>query len=115
MIFGKNKKAAKKSDDSSVTANSAVAATPKKGFSYRITEKASRLGENNVYVFNVLVDSNKIEIKKELEAKYKVTVEEIKIINFPKKKVFSRGRLGVKGGGKKAYITLKKGDSIVLE
>ena len=82
--------------------------------SYRITEKATNLSGKNVYVLNVSKDTNKTELKKELKNKYKVTVLGIRMINSPKKLKVSRGRLGFKGGGKKAYITLKAGESIVL-
>jgi ribosomal protein L23 len=92
-----------------------VKAPVKKAYSYRVTEKAAKLTDNNVLVLNVLNGKNKTEIKKELESKYKVHVLTIRIVNFPAKKVFSRGRHGVRGGGKKAYITLAKGESIVLE
>ena len=82
---------------------------------YRITEKAARLGDKNTYVFNVLVDVNKTDLKKELEKAHKVKVLSINVVNTKAKKIFSRGRFGVKSGGKKVYVTLKKGDSIVLE
>ena len=82
--------------------------------SYRITEKATNLSAKNVYVLNVEKTTNKTELKKELAKKYKVTVLGIRMINSPKKLKVSRGRLGFKGGGKKAYVTLKAGESIVL-
>jgi ribosomal protein L23 len=82
--------------------------------SYRVTEKAARLGANNTYVFNVGTDVSKTELKKQLEKEYKVTIEGIRIVNTPAKQVFVRGRWGSKSAYKKAYITLKKGDSIVL-
>jgi large subunit ribosomal protein L23 len=96
-------------------ATTVAADKPVKKLSYRITEKAARLGNTNTYVFNLETDINKIELKKELEATYKVQVLSINVINTKTKKVFSRGRFGVKGGGKKVYVTLKKGDAIVLE
>jgi ribosomal protein L23 len=34
------------------------------------------------------------------------------MVNIPKKNVFVRGKWGTKGGGKKAYVYLKKGDKI---
>lgn len=86
----------------------------KSDYSYRITEKATRLADKNVYVLNVPKTINKISLKKDLETKYKVTVLAINIVNSPKKDKFYRGAWGVRGGGKKAYVTLKAGDSIVL-
>lgn len=101
------KKAEKKSEEKVVKA--------KAGYSYRVTEKAAKLTDTNTLVLNVLNGKNKTEIKKELEAKYKVNILGIRIVNTKPKKIMSRGRMGVKGGGKKAYITLAKGESIVLE
>lgn len=86
----------------------------KSDYSYRITEKATRLADKNVYVLNVPKNSNKTELKKDIQAKYKVTVLGINIVNSPKKAKNYRGRPGMRGGGKKAYITLKAGESIVL-
>lgn len=91
-----------------------VVATGKSDYAYRITEKATRLADKNVYVLNVPKTINKIELKKDLETKYKVTVLNINIVNSAKKEKIIRGKWGSKGGGKKAYITLKAGDSIVL-
>ena len=33
---------------------------------------------------------------------------------MPRKKVMHRGKIGMKGGGKKAYVYLKEGDSIEI-
>lgn len=80
----------------------------------RQTEKAVILKEKNVYVFDVEKTANKSEIKKEIKRLYKVEPVKVNIaINSPKK-VFVRGRIGTKGGVKKAYVYLKKGDKINL-
>jgi large subunit ribosomal protein L23 len=91
-----------------------VVATGKSDYAYRITEKATRLADKNVYVLNVPKTINKTQLKFDLEKKYKVTVLDINISNTPKKDKMFRGHWGTRGGGKKAYITLKAGDSIVL-
>lgn len=91
-----------------------VVATGKSDYGYRITEKATRLADKNVYVLNVPKTINKTFLKKDLETKYKVTVLGINMVNSPKKHKAYKGRMGMRGGGKKAYITLKAGDSIVL-
>jgi large subunit ribosomal protein L23 len=117
MIFADKKNKVAKATTEVKSVNSVKTENVKKAkpaYSYRVTEKAARLGDNNTYIFNILEDKNKIEIRKELEIKYKVKVININIVNSPRKKVFSRGRAGVKSGFKKAYITLKKGDSIAL-
>jgi large subunit ribosomal protein L23 len=112
------KKETKKETTESVTAVKAkkedVVATGKSDYAYRITEKATRLADKNVYVLNVPKTINKTQLKFDLEKKYKVTVLDINISNTPKKNKMFRGHWGTRGGGKKAYITLKAGDSIVL-
>lgn len=112
----KKEKAVESTEVKAVKAKSEVAApvVGKSDYSYRITEKATRLADKNVYVLNVPKSINKISLKKDLQTKYKVTVLGINMVNSPKKEKVSRGRYGMRGGGKKAYITLKAGDSIVL-
>lgn len=80
----------------------------------RITEKSTTLAETNKYTFNVAVGTNKNEIKKEVKKLYGITVLDVNIIAIAPRGVFVRGRFGVKKGGKKAVITLKKGDSLPL-
>ena len=78
----------------------------------RVTEKATFLAEENVYVFNVSPRSNKKDITKAVLTFYKVTPKKIRVVRIPRKKVLVRGKKGVKSGGKKAYVYLKKGDKI---
>jgi len=78
----------------------------------RVTEKATIASEQNVYVFDVVKDVNKFQIKEAIEFFYKVTPVKINIITVPAKKIVYRGKKGVKSGGKKAYVYLKEGDKI---
>lgn len=82
----------------------------------RITEKGAIVADrDNVYTFNVDKEATKIEIKKAIEKIYKVIPTKVAIAKIPSKKVRVRGQRsknGVKGGGKKAYVYLKKGDKI---
>jgi len=78
----------------------------------RITEKASQIAENNTYTFDVSAFANKKNIKQEINRIYKVTPISVNITKVPAKAIFSRGKAGVKKGGRKAYVTLKKGDRI---
>jgi large subunit ribosomal protein L23 len=78
----------------------------------RITEKASAKAEGNVYVFDVATDVNKKNIAAAVKALYNVTPVKVAIVKVPSKAVFVRGKQGVKQGGKKAYIYLKKGETI---
>ncbi len=82
----------------------------------RITEKAAIATENNVYVFDVDQNTNKNEIKKAVEALYKVTPRKVAIAQVPAKKVRNRknGKVGTKQGGKKAYVYLEKGVTIEI-
>ncbi len=80
----------------------------------RVTEKASNVFEQNVYTFNVDVSANKKEIKKAIFALYKVIPVKINILPVPHKNVMSKGKKGVRGGGKKAIAYLKKGDKIEI-
>lgn len=78
----------------------------------RITEKASTTAEQNVYIFDVLKSANKTEIKKAIIEIYKVTPTKVNVLAIPKKKINTRGKEGMKGGGKKALVYLKEGDKI---
>ncbi len=78
----------------------------------RITEKASFQAGQNVYTFDIAKSANKTEIKKAIFALYKVRPARINILNISRKKIMSRGQVGTKGGGRKAYVYLKEGDKI---
>lgn len=81
----------------------------------RITEKAA-LGADRagVYVFEVATDASKQAIAASVKATYKVTPVRVRTARIAPKAVFVRGKRGVKKGGKKAYVYLKKGDKIEL-
>jgi large subunit ribosomal protein L23 len=78
----------------------------------RITEKASFAAEQNVYTFDISASANKTEIKKAIFALYKVKPLKVNVLSVPTKKTFSKGKAGVRGGGRKAFVYLKKGDKI---
>jgi large subunit ribosomal protein L23 len=79
----------------------------------RITEKSVLMQESRgVYAFNVEREATKKQIAASLKAEYKVTPEKIRLVAVPSKRKFFRSAWGTKGGGKKAYIYLKKGDKI---
>jgi len=78
-----------------------------------ITEKATRLAEKeNKYLFEVDNRANKIEIKSAIRQIYKVTVEEVNIVNQCGKWKRVRQQPGMTAAYKKAIVTLKKGDKI---
>ena len=78
----------------------------------RITEKASLGAKQNVYTFDIAQSANKIEIKKAIFSLYKVKPIKVNILTIPRKNIMFKGKAGVKGGGKKALVYLKKGDKI---
>lgn len=84
----------------------------------RATEKAYAQSQNNVYVFNVPLKSNKQDIAASVEAQYGVTVVNVKTAVQSGKSVrFNRGKNRYPGtttrkDSKKAYVTLAEGDSI---
>lgn len=80
----------------------------------RITEKSTMKSEIGVYTFDVSIAATKPEIKKAVAMLFGVTPVKVNIITIPRKSVFIRGSKGVKGGGKKACIYLKKGETIDL-
>lgn len=81
----------------------------------RLTEKAAvGADQNNVYVFEVKKEATKESVAASVKALYKVTPTRVRITMIPSKAVFIRGKKGVKSGGKKAYVHLKKGDKIEL-
>lgn len=80
----------------------------------RITEKATMTSEKSVYVFNIDPKTTKKLVEKAFVEKYKVTPIKINTVTIPAKKVFVRGKAGKKAGYKKAYIYLKKGETIEI-
>lgn len=78
----------------------------------RVTEKASNASAQNVYTFDVFSSTNKTEIKKAIFALYKVKPVKVNVLPIPRKSIMSKGKIGVRGGGRKALVYLKKGDKI---
>ena len=79
-----------------------------------LTEKSTNFSEQNKIVFKVPRESNKTNLKKNIEKIFKVTVTKINIINKQNRKKITRGKKVKVQGYKKAIITLKKGQSIDL-
>lgn len=72
-----------------------------------ISEKSTIAAEkHNEYVFQVIENATKPEIKDAVEFLFNAKVKSVRIVNVrPKKKMF-RGLEGKKKGWKKAYVTL---------
>ena len=82
----------------------------------RVTEKGAYLSESGCYVFNVAQTANKFEIAQAIKTIFKVTPRKVTVVAVPRKVVSTRGtnRKGQTAGGKKAYVFLKKGETIEL-
>ena len=80
----------------------------------RITEKSAIGADKGIYTFNVATTTNKNEIKKAIKLMYNVTPTKIAIIQVRRKVIMRRGVIGIKQGGKKAVVHLKKGDKIAF-
>lgn len=77
-----------------------------------ITEKASYLGALNKYIFKVHPKANKVEIKKAVREIFKVSPQDVKVLQMPSKKRSLGSSQGRQPGYKKAIVTLKPGDKI---
>ena len=80
-----------------------------------VSEKAYNLAnEQNKYTFFVPTTTNKIEVAKEVESKYKVTVLKVNTVVKPGKLTtdWKRNKKIRKSDMKKAIVLLKAGDKI---
>ena len=83
-----------------------------------VTEKMTAITEkqNNMFGFIVRPEANKIEIKKEVEAKYNVNVVSVNTMNYAGKRKSRYTKTGVIKGRtnafKKAIVTLRDGETI---
>ena len=79
-----------------------------------ITEKSMAEGQNNVYIFKVIKEATKDEIRFAIEEAFKVSVKKVNTLNTKSK----RRRVGKYAGKtktyKKAIVTLNEGSTIDL-
>ena len=82
----------------------------------RVTEKAVRQNDQNVYTFVVRRDATKFTVADAIKALFKVTPVKINIVNKTPRQFMSKakGRSVTEKGMKKAYVYLKKGDRIEI-
>ena len=79
----------------------------------RITEKTTLVGEKyRQFVFRVLNDATKPEVKKAVEKMFSVEVASVQISNVKGKTKVFKMESGRRSGWKKAYVTLKPGFDI---
>jgi large subunit ribosomal protein L23 len=79
-----------------------------------ITDKSTRLLENNQYTFIVNLKSNKSTIKSAIEDLFNVRVIKINTCHLPRKKKRIGKYIGWKSHYKKAIVTLSEEDTINL-
>ena len=81
-----------------------------------LTEKAVGLGDSNVYTFEVARSATKFAVRDAIKVLYNVTPVKVNIVNkLPaKRRKGSTGRMVKQPCMKKAYVYLKKGDTINL-
>jgi len=79
----------------------------------RVTEKSTMVGEKyNQFVFKVLKNANKLEIKHAVEKMFDVKVDAVRVCNVVGKQKRFQRTLGRRSDWKKAYVTLKEGSDI---
>lgn len=79
-----------------------------------ISEKAVAMAQNGVYVFDVPTSANKISVAQAVEAAFKVEVTDVNmLVNKGKLKRFQK-TTGRRKDVKKAYVKLKKGQTLAI-
>jgi large subunit ribosomal protein L23 len=77
-----------------------------------ITEKSTRVSENNQVVFRVALDATKPEIKAAVEKLFEVKVTAVNTMRVKGKTKRFRGIMGRRSDTKKAIVTLAEGSRI---
>lgn len=82
----------------------------------RVTEKAASMTSSNVYTFDITRDATKRDVLVAVKVLYKVTPLKVNVVNVKAKRVRMRRKrgFGTTAASRKAYVFLKKGDSITL-
>ena len=83
----------------------------------KVSEKTYALSSGSVYVFGVPKDANKMTVASEVSQQFGVSVTNVRILNIKGKHKRtnikrSRPKLGKQNDLKKAYVTLKEGETI---
>ena len=78
-----------------------------------VSEKSAMAAEKaNQYVFRVVNDASKNEIKQAVELMFEVKVDDVNVLNRPAKSRRFKNMPGKRPGFKKAYVRLAAGQSI---
>ena len=78
----------------------------------RVTEKATTRSSDHVYTFIVSRGATKREIAQAVEETFKVTPQKVRVAPIPRKSLSLKARRGTTSLGKKAYVYLRKEDTI---
>jgi large subunit ribosomal protein L23 len=82
----------------------------------QISEKSTFVGEkNNQYVFRVMADATKPEIKAAIELMFKKKVKAVQVANVKGKEKRSGKTIGRRRNWKKAYVSLMPGEEITYQ
>lgn len=78
-----------------------------------VSEKTTMTADkHNQYVFRVVPDATKVEVKKAVEELFKVNVESVNVLNQKGKTKRTAHGLGRKASIRKAYVRLAAGQEI---
>ena len=77
-----------------------------------LTEKSVRLMEKRQYTFDVDPRLTKLQIKRLVEDLFQVSVEGVNTHLLPPQKRRFAGKRGMRGGSKRAVVTLRRGELI---
>lgn len=120
-LFGSKKKTEKKVEAKAPAATKSVGVDSVRNLTTvlkhaRITEKASMQQLNGVYTFDIAAGATKRDIMQAVRKIYSVTPKKVAVVTVRSKNVRNArtGKPGVKSGGRKAYVYLKKGDTITF-
>ncbi len=80
-----------------------------------LTEKATAAREaTNTYTFRVVPGATKVQIRQAVESIFSVHVKSVRTVSVPSKPKRQGAFQGRRSGWKKAYVSLKAGESIAL-
>jgi large subunit ribosomal protein L23 len=77
-----------------------------------VSEKTSRIQENNQFVFEVATTATKADVKSAVESLFNVKVEAVNVVNVKGKNKSFKNRAGRRGDWRKAYVCLAAGQTI---
>lgn len=75
-----------------------------------ITEKSTDLRDDSIYAFEVAMRANKVEIRRAVEAQFKVRVAEVRTARMHGKERRQGRYSGRRPDWKKAYVRLAQGE-----